>query len=216
MIIRWRIKSRDCSIELLMVCWQNDIAQICQNGLRRCCLVEEHAPQRSVLHNAALWGVFYNRSSAVDVNASMSRGRQANPVLTYETALRRFFASRRWRNQMMMADDGVRQLPMAGKWRTSGTQSFVSRRIPARYAALCIPGYGRVPSLCDERVQTEGCVDIYNRSSAVDVNASMSRGRQANPVLTCETALRRFFPHCAVDAIRCMAVDALFCVFWKE
>ena len=51
----------------------------------------------------------YNRSSAVDVRASVSRGRQANPVLTYETALRRFFAYggvlRRWRNQMMMADD---------------------------------------------------------------------------------------------------------------
>uniref|UniRef100_UPI003FEDD57E hypothetical protein n=1 Tax=Candidatus Limisoma sp. TaxID=3076476 RepID=UPI003FEDD57E len=55
-----------------------------------------------------------------------------------------------------MADEGVRQPPMAGKWRTSGTQSLVSRRIPARYAALCIPGYGRVPSLCDERVQTKG------------------------------------------------------------
>ena len=94
---------------------------------------------------------------------------------------------------MMMADDGVRQPPMVGKWRTSGTQSLVSRRIPARYAALCIPGYGRVPSLCDERVQTGGCVDIYNRSSAVDVNGLMSRGRRANPVLTCETALRRFF-----------------------
>ena len=91
MIIRWRIKSRDCSIEQLMVCWQNDIAQICQNGLLRCCLVEEHAPQRSVPHNAAFWGVFYNRSSAVDVRALMPRGRQANPVLTCETALRRFF-----------------------------------------------------------------------------------------------------------------------------
>ena len=50
----------------------------------------------------------------------------------------------------------VRQPPKVGKWRTSGTQRLVSRRIPARYAALCIPGYGRVPSLCDERVQTEG------------------------------------------------------------
>ena len=60
------------------------------------------------------------------------------------------------RNPMMMADDVVRQPPMAGKWRTSGTQRLVSRRIPARYAALCVPGYGRVPSLCDERVQTEG------------------------------------------------------------
>ena len=133
MIIRWRIKSRDCSIELLMVCWQNDIAQICQNGLRRCCLVEEHAPQRSVPHNAAFWGVFYNRSSAV------------------------FFVIHRagWGDPMMMADDGERQPPMAGKWRTSGTQRLVSRRIPARYAALCIPGYGRVSSLCDERVHTE-------------------------------------------------------------
>ena len=56
-------------------------------------------------------------------------------------------------------DDGgrwVRQPPKVGKWRTSGTQRLVSRRIPARYAALCVPGYGRVPSLCDERVQTEG------------------------------------------------------------
>ena len=87
----------------------------------------------------------------------------------------------------------VRQPPMVGKWRTSGTQRLVSRRIPARYAALCIPGYGRVPSLCDERVQTEGCVDMYNRSSAVVANVLASRGRQANPVLTYETALRRFF-----------------------
>ena len=53
----------------------------------------------------------------------------------------------------------------------------------------------RRPVLCVVALdlQTEGCVYIYNRSSAVDVNASMSRGRQANPVLTCETALRRFF-----------------------
>ena len=52
----------------------------------------------------------------------------------------------------------------------------------------------RRPVLCVVALdlQTEGCVYIYNRSSAVDVNA-MSRGRQANPVLTCETALRRFF-----------------------
>jgi hypothetical protein len=33
---------------------------------------------------------FYNRTSAVVARALMSRGRQANPVLTYETALRRF------------------------------------------------------------------------------------------------------------------------------
>ena len=41
---------------------------------------------------------FHNRSSAVDACATVSRGRQANPVLTYETALRRFF--RLWRNPM--------------------------------------------------------------------------------------------------------------------
>ena len=45
---------------------------------------------------------FYNRSSAVVANGLASRGRQANPVLTYETALRRFFASRRWRKPMAM------------------------------------------------------------------------------------------------------------------
>ena len=33
---------------------------------------------------------FYNRSSAVVACASVSRGRRTNPVLTYETALRRF------------------------------------------------------------------------------------------------------------------------------
>ena len=33
---------------------------------------------------------FYNRSSAVVANGLVSRGRRANPVLTYETALRRF------------------------------------------------------------------------------------------------------------------------------
>ena len=37
-----------------------------------------------------LSGCLYNRSSAVDVRVLVSRGRQANPVLTYETALRRF------------------------------------------------------------------------------------------------------------------------------
>ena len=44
-------------------------------------------------------------------DALVSRGRQANPVLTYETALRRFFAYggalRQRRNPMMMADDGA-------------------------------------------------------------------------------------------------------------
>ena len=61
-----------------------------------------------------LASVFYNRSSAVDACATVSRGRQANPVLTYETALRRFFAygddaSRRWGAIRWMADDVVRE-----------------------------------------------------------------------------------------------------------
>ena len=56
-----------------------------------------------------LASAFYNRSSAVDARALVSRGRQANPVLTYETALRRFF--RLWRCIAPLAqsdDDGGR------------------------------------------------------------------------------------------------------------
>ena len=163
MIIRWRIKSRDCSIELLMVCWQNDIAQICQNGLRRCCLVEEHAPQRSVPHNAAFWGVFYNRSSAVVVNALMSRGRRANPVLTYETALRRFFphcavGAIRW-----MADGNRR-------WRGSGVPP--ARRVWCR-------GESRHATLRFAYRVTEEC------------RRSATRECKSGDVFTYTTALRR-------------------------
>ena len=133
---------------------------------------------------------FYNRSSAVVARASVSRGRQANPVLTCETALRRFFCDTSRRVGQSDDDGGrwVRQPPKVGKWRTSGTQRLVSRRIPARYAALCVPGYGRVPSLCDERVQTDH-------------------------VLTYTTALRRFFPY-GGDASRRneVFVMRLFCV----
>ena len=105
-----------------------------------------------------------------------SRGRQANPVLTYETALRRFFE---WQSALFM-----------GKWRTSGTQ-LRGRCAKSRHAAasLRVPGYVRVSSLRDE-MRLSGC--LYNRSSAVDVRVLVSRGRQANPVLTYETALRRF------------------------
>ena len=90
----------------------------------------------------------YNRSSAVDVRASVSRGRQANPVLTYETALRRFFAYgdvlRRWRNQMMMADDvrGNR------RWRGSGVP-------PARRG--CCRGESRHATLRFAYRVTEEC-----------------------------------------------------------
>ena len=47
----------------------------------------------------------------------MSRGRQANPVLTYETALRRFFASRRWRKPMMMG--GMEGKKQRRAWHTA-------------------------------------------------------------------------------------------------
>ena len=79
----------------------------------------------------------YNRSSAVDVCALASRGRRANPVLTYETALRRFFA---WQSALFM-----------GKWRTSGTQ-LRGRCAESRHAvaSLRVPGYVRVSSLRDE------------------------------------------------------------------
>ena len=77
-----------------------------------------------------------------------------------------------------------------GKWRTSGTQ-LRGRCAKSRHAAasLRVPGYVRVSSLRDE-MRLSGC--LYNRSSAVDVRVLVSRGRQANPVLTYETALRRF------------------------
>ena len=58
-----------------------------------------------------LASVFYNRSSAVDARASVSRGRQANPVLTYETALRRFFPD---------GDDASRRGVQSDGWRTMG------------------------------------------------------------------------------------------------
>ena len=54
---------------------------------------------------------FYNRSSAVVARASVSRGRRANPVLTYETALRRFFPD---------GDDASRRGVQSDGWRTMG------------------------------------------------------------------------------------------------
>ena len=77
-----------------------------------------------------------------------------------------------------------------GEWRASGTQ-LRGRCAESRHAAasLRVPGYVRVSSLRDE-MRLYGC--LYNRSSAVDVRVLVSRGRQANPVLTYETALRRF------------------------
>ena len=56
--------------------------------LRSTCRVTEKC-RRSATMPMWRWH-FYNRSSAVVACASVSRGRRANPVLTYETALRRF------------------------------------------------------------------------------------------------------------------------------
>ena len=53
----------------------------------------------------------------------------------------------------------------------------------------CLPGVGceggNLPpkSGCINYLQAGGC-GFYNRSSAVDARALMSRGRQVNPVLT--------------------------------
>ena len=103
-----------------------------------------------------LSGCLYNRSSAVDVRVLVSRGRRANPVLTYETALRRFFE---WQSALFM-----------GKWRASGTQ-LRGRCAESRHAAasLRVPGYVRVSSLRDEMCLS-GC--LYNRSSAVSLGVT--------------------------------------------
>ena len=78
---------------------------------------------------------FYNRSSAVDACASVSRGRRANPVLTYKTALRRFLrCTARWRIPM---DGGFLRCtaPLAhtkGEWFYQWGMSMVGRRFLCR------------------------------------------------------------------------------------
>ena len=124
---------------------------------------------------------FYNRSSAVVAHASVSRGRRANPVLTYETALRRFFCdtsrrvgqsddvgNRRWRGS------GV---PPARRGWCRGESRHATLRFAYRVTEECRRSATRVCKPGD-------VVYIYNRSSAVDANGLMSRGRRANPVLT--------------------------------
>ena len=98
---------------------------------------------------------------------------------------------RRWGKPMMMADDvgGNR------RWRGSGVPPARRGwcRGESRHATLRF-AY-RVTEEC-RRSATRECKpsdDIYNRSSAVVARALVSRGRRANPVLTYETALRRFF-----------------------
>ena len=84
-----------------------------------------------------LASAFYNRSSAVVARASVSRGRQANPVLTYETALRRFF--RLWRCIAPMGQtDGWRTMWMrntmgdGGRWGEATAEGRGSGVPPAR------------------------------------------------------------------------------------
>ena len=112
-----------------------------------------------------LASVFYNRSSAVVARASVSRGRQANPVLTYETALRRFFAYggvlRRWGNPMgeATADGGeVAYLRHAevGVEENPGTLRC-ALRTGLRKSAVALR----------RESANRPCVDVYNRSSAV-------------------------------------------------
>ena len=61
---------------------------------------------------------FYNCSSAVVARALVSRGRQANPVLTYETALRRFFAYGDDASRRGVQSDGWRTMGQSDGWRT--------------------------------------------------------------------------------------------------
>ena len=147
-----------------------------------------------------LASVFYNRSSAVVARALASRGRQANPVLTYETALRRFFAYggvlRRWRNPMMMADDG------AIRWMADdvrGNRRRWGSGVPPARRGWC-RGESRHATLRFAYRVTEEC-----RRSAT---------RECKPrddVYT--TALRRFFAY--GDGASCrneVFVMRLFCV----
>ena len=72
------------------------------------------------------------------------------------------------------------------------------RRIPARIRFAPRTGL-RKSAVAPRRCRCgDGSRHFYNRSSAVVACALVSRGRRANPVLTYETALRRF-PLCATS-----------------
>ena len=108
------------------------------------------------------WG-FYNRSSAVVANALTSRGRRANPVLTYETALRRFFCDTSRR--VGQSDDVGNR-----RWRGSGVPP--ARRVWCR-------GESRHATLRFAYRVTEEC------------RRSATRECKPRDVLTYTTALRR-------------------------
>ena len=76
-------------------------------------------------------------------DALASRGRRANPVLTYETALRRFFAYggvlRRGGNMMMADDVDAQSDDYGGRW---GEATAEGRLYNCSPRLACLPGVG--------------------------------------------------------------------------
>ena len=116
----------------------------------------------------------YNRSSAVDVRGLVSRGRQANPVLTYETALRRFFASRRWHKPMMRA-----VFPALRRWRIAIAMAFFMERTVwrkqkqrrAMHAAVCNIDVKKLVFEVDNKVELVELL-LVERSRSVEHNVA--------------------------------------------
>ena len=82
-------------------------------------------------------------------------------------------------------------------WRLMGSSASSKRishsgTIPHAPSAVCVVRMGLLGVTRRWRECMRLVVCLYNRSSAVVRVPPVSRGRQANPVLTYETALRRF------------------------
>ena len=133
-------------------------------------------------------------------DALVSRGRRANPVLTYETALRRFLAygdvciatrgAIRWMADDVNAqydDDGgrwVRQPPKDGEVAYLRHAEVGVEENPGTLRCALHTGLWKSAVALRRESANRPCVDVYNRSSAVVANVLVSRGRRANPVLT--------------------------------
>ncbi len=83
-------------------------------------------------------------------------------------------------------------------WRLMGSSASSKRishsgTIPHAPSAVCVVRMGLLGVTRRWRECMRLVVCLYNRSSAVVRVPPVSRGRRANPVLTYETALRRFF-----------------------
>ena len=83
-------------------------------------------------------------------------------------------------------------------WRLMGSNASSKRishsgTIPHAPSAVCVVRMGLLGVTRRWRECMRLVVCLYNRSSAVVRVPPVSRGRRANPVLTYETALRRFF-----------------------